>query len=162
MYGRLSLSVFVGVLAGLFPHLAGAADGPGAGSAEPVEIVVYKSPTCGCCGKWEDHLRRNGFEVVSKPVERLEQIKQAHGVAPALRSCHTALVNGYIIEGHVPAEDVSRLLAERPENIRGLSAPGMPQHSPGMQPEGLPPRDYDVIAFDKEGRAWVYRSYRSD
>lgn len=129
--------------------------------AEPngYEVTVYKSPTCGCCSLWEDHLVKNGFKVTPKPVDDMKKVKAEYNVPEKLGSCHTAIVDGYIVEGHVPAEDVMKMLKDKPE-IVGLTAPGMPQKSPGMQPEGLPPMGYDVLAFDKEGKTEVFRSYK--
>jgi hypothetical protein len=124
--------------------------------APAAEMVVYKSPTCGCCSAWVDHMRENGFEVepVDLPVyAELSAQKAEQGVPPELESCHTAVVEGYVIEGHVPAEVVSRLLRERPD-IKGLAVPGMPVGSPGM--EGPNPQPYDVIAFDEDGSRTVF------
>ena len=114
-------------------------------AAEPAEIHVYKSPTCGCCSKWIDHLRANGFSVRTTDVPDVTPIKRENAVPPRLSACHTAFVEGYVIEGHVPAQDVKRLLAERPA-VSGLAVPGMPIGSPGM--EGPNPERYDVLAFD--------------
>jgi hypothetical protein len=116
--------------------------------AEPATIQVYKTPTCGCCQGWVDHLRESGFEVAVQDLENLDPIKRMAGVPERLQACHTAVVDGYTIEGHVPAVAIERLLSERPE-ITGLAAPGMPQGSPGM-PSPTPER-YDVMAFDKNG-----------
>jgi len=124
-----------------------------AGSALP-SVTVYKSPTCGCCGKWVDHLRAHGFEVTARDVADVDAYKHKYGVPPNLASCHTALVQGYVIEGHVPADVVHRLLAERPK-VSGLSVPGMPIGSPGME-QGNRRDPYDVIAFDSTGRVTVY------
>jgi hypothetical protein len=125
-------------------------------SADPGTITVYKSPTCGCCGKWIEHLEADGFAVEAIDVENVGQIKKKNGVPAELASCHTALVDGYVIEGHVPAEDVKRLLEERPE-IAGLAVPAMPIGSPGM--EGPNPEPYEVIAFTEEGSAYTYASH---
>lgn len=122
-------------------------------------ITVYKSPTCGCCSMWESHLTKAGFRVVSKPTENMAEIRKQYNVPDNMQSCHTAVVDGYVIEGHVPADDVKKLLNERPAGILGLAAPGMPQKSPGMQPEGEKPADYDVFSFDKEGNTKVFASY---
>lgn len=127
------------------------ADAAAAGAGPTV--TVYKSPTCGCCRNWVDHMREHGFEVVVHDTTALDGIKDEHGVATALRSCHTALVDGYVLEGHVPADVVRRLLEERPE-VAGLAVPGMPMGSPGM--EGPYKESYDVIAFDREGGTRVY------
>ncbi len=122
------------------------------------EVVMYKSPTCGCCGNWAEHLRRAGFTVIEKKREDMEAIKAKYGVPGRLASCHTALIDGYVIEGHVPADDIRRLLRDRPA-VAGLTAPGMPMKSPGMQAAGLPPRGYDVLAFDKDGSHRVFSRY---
>lgn len=116
--------------------------------AEPIPITVYRSESCGCCKKWEDHLRQNGFVVTSVVQDDLSEIKAESGVTANLRSCHTALVGGYVIEGHVPAGDVQRLLKEKPKVV-GLAAPGMPQSSPGMDMGKEP---FEVLAFDAKGK----------
>ncbi len=122
------------------------------------EITVYKSPTCGCCTDWEVHLEKEGFKVISHKERNMNRIKKSLGVKSHLASCHTAVIDGYVIEGHVPANDIKRLLKERPP-VAGLTAPGMPQHSPGMQPPGERPRGYSVLTFDKEGRTRVFTRY---
>ena len=119
-----------------------------ADSQELPGITVYKSPTCGCCSKWVEHLQDNGFEVKTVDLSDMRMIKSMSGVKPEYASCHTAKVDGYVIEGHVPASDVKRLLKERPA-VTGLSAPGMPMGSPGM--EGPRSDPYEVITFDKQG-----------
>ena len=124
--------------------------------ADVIEITVYKSPTCNCCSKWVDHIRQAGFVVTAENRTDLDSIKRSAGVMPNLQSCHTALVEGYIIEGHVPASDIKRLLQERPA-VTGLSVPVMPMGSPGM--EGSYRDPYDVLAFDRAGRTKVYSSY---
>jgi hypothetical protein len=130
------------------------------GSAQaprPVAIDVFKDASCGCCANWVEHLRRRGFAPTSMNVADISAVKNTHGVPAQARSCHTALVGGYVIEGHVPAADIQRLLKERPA-IRGLAVPGMPIGSPGM--EGANPRPYDVLAFDKNGQTKVYSTQR--
>lgn len=122
-------------------------------------VTVYKSPTCGCCSMWESHLTKAGFQVISKPTDNMAEIRKQYNVPDKMQSCHTAVVDGFVIEGHVPADDVKKLLVERPSGILGLAAPGMPQKSPGMQPEGEKPADYDVFSFDKEGNTKVFASY---
>jgi hypothetical protein len=122
------------------------------------EITVYKSPSCGCCTGWVDHLKAAGFEVTAINHDNMDSIKQKYGVSDKLASCHTAIIDGYILEGHVPANDVKRLLKEKPAII-GLTAPGMPMHSPGMQPENLEPKNYDVLTFDKQGKTSVFSHY---
>jgi hypothetical protein len=122
------------------------------------EVTVYKSATCGCCSKWITHLENEGFKVVSHNKDDMNAIKMEAGLQPGLASCHTAFVDGYVIEGHVPASDIKRLLTEKPA-VLGLTAPGMPQKSPGMQPEGLAAQGYDVLAFDKAGQTSVFKRY---
>lgn len=124
--------------------------GPACAAAE---ITVYKSPWCGCCSNWADHLRANGHIVTTKNIENLDTIKKQLGVPEGLQSCHTAMVDGYVIEGHVPAKDIDRLLAERPK-ARGLAVPGMPVGSPGM--EGGAPERFDVMLFETDGSTSVY------
>jgi hypothetical protein len=120
-------------------------------------VTVYKSPTCGCCAGWVDYLRDNGFKVVTHNVDSLEKIKADLGLTDnRLKSCHTAVVDGYVVEGHVPVSDIQRLITEKPDII-GISAPGMPQMSPGMA--SIVPKDYDVLSFDKEGKIELFSSY---
>jgi hypothetical protein len=123
--------------------------------AEPIPITVYRSESCGCCKKWEDHMRKNGFVVTSVVQDDLSEIKAESGVTSNLRSCHTALVGGYVIEGHVPAADVQRLLKEKPKVI-GLAAPGMPQSSPGMDMGKEP---FEVLSFDAKGKTEVWAKH---
>jgi hypothetical protein len=111
-------------------------------------VLVFKSPTCGRCGGWVSHMVANGFRVETKEVADLAPVRRASAVPDALASCHTAFVGGYVIEGHVPAQDVWRLLRERPA-LKGLAVPGMVVGSPGM--EQGPPQRYATIAFDNRG-----------
>ena len=120
---------------------------------EPPEIVVYKRATCGCCNKWVDHLLQNGIRVSAHDVEDLDEIKANVGVPPALSTCHTAVVGKYVIEGHVPADVIHRLLKVKPK-VLGLAVPGMPAGSPGM--EGARRQPYDILTFDREGRTQVF------
>jgi hypothetical protein len=124
--------------------------------AMAAKVTVYKSPTCGCCKKWVDHMRENGFTVETRDVQSVVPYKIKHGVSQELASCHTAIVDGYVIEGHVPASDVKRLLKEKPK-ITGLAVPGMPVGSPGM--EGNRKDAYNVISFDAAGNLSVYSRY---
>ena len=121
-------------------------------------VTVYKSPNCGCCKKWISHLENNGFTVKSHDVRSVTPKKLEFGITPQLASCHTAVVNGYVIEGHVPANDIKRLLRNRPANIKGLSVPGMPIGSPGME-QGNRKEPYNVIAIHKDGKNSVYASH---
>jgi len=125
-------------------------------SAAPAVMEVYKSPHCGCCGAWVKHVRLGGFQVRITDVEDLEPIKKRFGVDPSLRSCHTALIAGYVIEGHVPAREIKRLLAQRP-TATGLAVPGMPVGSPGMEQEGRQD-GYEVILFSSNSR-YVFARY---
>ena len=121
------------------------------------EVTMFKDPNCGCCGKWADHMRANGFQVKEIATREMGAVKRQAGVPQALGSCHTARVGGYIVEGHVPAADVKRLLADKPAVV-GVSAPGMPMGSPGM--EGPYPADrYDVVSFDRDGKTAVFASH---
>jgi hypothetical protein len=125
-------------------------------SLPPVPVVVvYDSPTCGCCAKWVEYLHEQGLSTEVHQEADMTQLKDRLGVPRAMRSCHTAQVGEYIIEGHVPVEDLKRLLEERP-SVAGLAAPGMPPSSPGMAVPGAPVEPYDVIAFQKDGSAWTY------
>lgn len=124
-------------------------------SGQPL-LEVYKSPSCGCCGAWEQHMAAAGFNVRSQPVRDVPSQRQKLGMPEAYGSCHTARVGGYLIEGHVPAADVRRLLAERPDAI-GLAVPGMPQGSPGM--ESPRPQAYDTLLIRKDGQARVYQHH---
>ena len=120
------------------------------------KITVYKSPSCGCCAGWVDYLRRNGFAVTTVDQHDLSQVKARHGIGRELQSCHTALVDGYVIEGHVPADDIWRLIADKP-NASGITAPGMPMMSPGMN--SIEPQGYDVLLFGKDVETSVYSRY---
>jgi len=138
------------------PTLIQAADTAATTSSKT--ITMYKSPNCGCCGDWAKHMEQAGFTVIEKKRDDMDAIKSKYGVSKRLASCHTALIDGYVIEGHVPAEDVIRLLKEHPAVV-GLTAPGMPMQSPGMQKAGLPPRAYDVLSFTTKGESRVYHHY---
>lgn len=117
------------------------------------DVVVYKSPTCGCCGKWIDHMEKAGFSIDVQNRQNLSPVKAELGVPRGLQSCHTAMVGGYLVEGHVPPDLVQRMLDEKPD-IKGLAVPGMPMGSPGM--EGPRKDDYDVLAVGRDGRTRVY------
>ena len=119
-------------------------------AADLPAVTVYKSPTCGCCIKWVEHMRKAGFEVTVNDVDNVHPVKLRVGVPPGKGSCHTAEVAGYFLEGHVPAPDVKRLLVERPA-AKGLAVPGMPAGSPGMEmPDGRI-QTYDVELVAKDG-----------
>ncbi len=114
---------------------------------------VYKSATCGCCRMWVDHLRSEGFAVEVTDTPDLAAIKTRLGVPAGLGSCHTARIGAYTIEGHVPAADIKRLLAQHPAGVAGLAVPGMPTGSPGMEMPGQPAQPYNVVAFGPDGEA---------
>ena len=116
-------------------------------------ITVYKDPNCGCCDKWIEHLIRHGFRVTGKNSGEMTEIKRGLGLPEGLESCHTGVVNGYVIEGHVPAPDIKRLLKAKPR-VAGLAVPGMPMGSPGM--EGSRVDRYEVLSFDKAGKTQVF------
>jgi hypothetical protein len=125
-------------------------------SPEPAKkptITVYKDPNCGCCKNWIEYLVKHGYRVDAKDSPDMAAIKRTLGVPNALGACHTAVVNGYLIEGHVPAADIDRLLERRPR-VAGLSVPGMPMGSPGM--EGPRSQPYQVYTFDKSGKTTVF------
>lgn len=124
-------------------------------SGAPIPVVVYKSRTCECCAKWVEHIRTNGFTPTVHDEEDMDAIKDQMGVPRAVRSCHTALVGKYLIEGHVPATDIKRLLAEQPK-IAGLAVPGMPSTTPGMAAPGAPEGPYDVVTFTTTGSTSLF------
>jgi len=127
-------------------------------AAQATDVEMYKSPNCECCTGWAEHLRKAGFSVTVHKRDDMDAIKRKYGVPEKLASCHTAVVDGYILEGHVPAQDVERLLKEHPK-VAGLTAPGMPMKSPGMQAVGRSPQGYDVLAFDKDGTSKIFSHY---
>lgn len=122
------------------------------------QITVYKTPGCSCCRDWIKHLESAGFEVLSNDVPDTAPYRERYGVPKELGSCHTGIVNGYALEGHVPASEIKRLLAEKPK-ARGLAVPGMPVGTPGMEVEGTRRDAYDVLLFADDGRRSVFRHY---
>ncbi|WP_299193035.1 DUF411 domain-containing protein [uncultured Erythrobacter sp.] len=127
-------------------------------AAQAATYEMFRDPYCGCCGLWADHVRDESEVAVKETVtEDMARIKQEHRIPQDLWGCHTMIVDGYIIEGHVPAEQIERLLAERPEGVRGIAVAGMPIGSPGME-MGERKQPYQVIAFGDEGR-FVFASY---
>lgn len=119
------------------------------------EVVVYKTATCECCKRWVEHLRNAGFAVEPKNLDNLNEVKQRVGVPPGMGSCHTAEVGGYFVEGHVPVEDIKRLLTERP-NAKGLTVPRMPAGSPGMEVPSGEIQPYDVLLVAQDGSTTVF------
>ncbi len=122
-----------------------------------IEMVVYRSPTCGCCEGWADRMEAEGFQASHQVVEDIATVKQQYGIPDRLLSCHTTMADGYIIEGHVPTEAVQRLLIEKPD-IAGIAVPGMPLGTPGMEANGIQ-ESYTVFAFDGQGQTNVFAEY---
>ena len=150
--GALALGLWAqqGKPAGKSPQKAAAR----AAAAKPA-MTVYKTASCGCCRSWVDHVKQHGYQVAAHDTSDVASIKQMLGVPQRLSSCHTAVVGGYVIEGHVPADVIDKLLRERPKVV-GIAVPGMPTGSPGMEAPGRAPDRYDVLTFDKQGKTAVY------
>jgi hypothetical protein len=119
-------------------------------------VAVYKTPTCGCCALWVKHLQQHGFVTKVTDLPSLEKVKADNRVPAQAQSCHTAVVDGYVVEGHVPAAEIQRLLKERPKGVAGLAVAGMPIGSPGMEVAGQPAQPYNVLAFDRNGGTTVF------
>lgn len=144
------------ILALAFASVVGAIGGLGrATPAMPLDVIVYKRPSCDCCKKWIEHLRTAGFRVTAHDTSDLGGVRARFGVPPKLTSCHTAVVGGYVVEGHVPADVIQRLIKERPD-LAGVAVPGMPAGSPGMESEA--PTHYRIFTFEKSGATAVYGS----
>lgn len=127
------------------------------------KITVYSSPSCGCCGQWISHLKKQGFEVTDIKTDEIEKIKQKNNLPPQITSCHTAIINGYVMEGHIPADDIKRFLNQKPSNLKGLkglAVAGMPIGSPGMESDKIK-QPFTVIAFNNQGKSIVFNSYTS-
>lgn len=123
----------------------------------PKDMTVYRSPTCGCCEKWIAHMKKQGFIIKDVPSDDMESVKQRLGISAPLQSCHTAVVDGYVVEGHVPAGDVKKLLKTKPP-AAGLAAPGMPVGSPGMEIGGTR-GNFSILLFDKKGNTDTFNKY---
>lgn len=149
---RPRLLIVAGLLAALVT-IAGCARSPPP-SGDTV-VTVYKNPSCGCCNAWVQHLRSAGLSVEAHDVRDLAVIKARVGIPVGMGSCHTAEVGGYFVEGHVPADDIRRLLRERPD-AKGLTVPGMPIGSPGMEDRSGKVDPYDVLLVSKDGSTSVY------
>ncbi len=126
-------------------------------STDQPTVTVYKSPSCNCCSEWVDYMRDQGFPVEIESQLNMQPVKDQIGIPSSLEACHTAVVENYVVEGHVPAEDVRRLLREQPD-VKGLAVPGMPVGSPGME-RGNRVEPYDVVAFTPEGETTVFAQY---
>jgi hypothetical protein len=151
----LRIMAVVGLAAGVGGVIVGLAAQDRAPAAQASVVTVYKSPTCECCGKWIDHMKAAGFQVRAVDMDDITEMKQASGVPMRLRTCHTAVVDNYVIEGHVPADLVKQFLKERPQGVTGIVVPGMPVGSPGME-IGSRKDPYDVLLFDRSGKTSVY------
>lgn len=121
------------------------------------ELTVFRSPTCGCCGQWIEHMEAAGFQVQDNLTEDMNAVKTQYGVPANLASCHTTLADGYVVEGHIPAEDVQRLLAEKPD-VAGIAVPGMPIGSPGME-SGDYVEPYTVFSFTESGETAAFAEH---
>jgi hypothetical protein len=146
-----------GIALSLALLLVPAASGPAQTPRQ--RVAVYKDPTCGCCSKWVEHLKQQGFDATATNVANLDDVKTKNRVPPQAKSCHTAIVGGYVIEGHVPAADIQRLLKQKPKGVIGLAVPGMPLGSPGMEVANGQTQSYNVLAFDRDGRVTVFASH---
>jgi hypothetical protein len=127
-----------------------------AAQAAKFQMTVYKSATCGCCSKWVEHMQANGFDVKAINVDDIDKVKRERGVPTEAASCHTAIVNGYVVEGHVPADAVLKMLKEKPA-IAGIAVPGMPMGSPGMDVPGGQKDAFNIVSFDKSGKTAIYQ-----
>jgi hypothetical protein len=125
-----------------------------------VDVEVHRSPTCSCCGKWVEHLKQNNFSVKDIVSEDVQSVKTKYGVTKEMASCHTAIVNGYVVEGHVPANDIKTLLKNKPE-IVGITVPGMPKETPGMEMGGKK-EAFQVLSFDNKNQVKVFNNYKAD
>lgn len=150
------VAAFLAILGGVGWWWSGAAAQDAAALTADAVIEVYKNPQCGCCGAWVSHLRARGFTVNVREVADTATIRERYRVPAALGSCHTATVDGYVVEGHVPAADIRRLLNEKPA-IAGLAVPGMPAGSPGM--ESSSPQAYQTLAFSTTGTTRVFTDH---
>lgn len=121
-------------------------------------VTMYRDPACTCCNGWMKHMESQGFKVKNVPTADIFTFKHEQGVTDDLASCHTAIIDGYVVEGHVPSDDVKRLLAEKPDDIKGIAVPGMPVGTPGME-MGNKKDSYAVVAFDKQGQTKVFKQY---
>ena len=153
---RAIARILIGTAAALALPIAALAQAPSAAAPATHEITVFKSSSCHCCNKWIEHLRKSGFRVRGVNIEAMDAVRARFGVPLKMRACHTAFIDGYVIEGHVPAADILRLLTERPK-IAGLAVPGMPRGSPGM--EGPKIEAYSVMSFMKNGESAVFAKH---
>ena len=155
---RATIAIAVIAAAGLAYGVAAQQKAPAAAAALP-KVTVYKTSSCGCCRLWVDHMKQSGFDVQAMDVSSADvrAVSKVAGLKDEDSSCHTSKIGSYVVEGHVPADDIKRMLKEKPA-IAGLSAPGMPQGSPGMEQGTKEP--YDVVAFTKDGRTTVFAKHK--
>lgn len=151
VFQLLAIVIGLGILSAIVWPMVKTTNGP--------EIVIYKSPTCGCCKKWASYLQDNGFKVTQVDTQSMRAVKTKMGVPQAMASCHTAIVDGYVVEGHVPVKEIRRMLEQKPA-IKGITVPGMPIGSPGME-QGARKDSYDVLAIQHDGSATIYERYRN-
>jgi hypothetical protein len=151
VYKAMVIFLALGLMSVMFWPMMKSATGP--------EVVVYKSPTCGCCTKWVSYLRNNGFNVTQIDTRNLKTVKKNQGIPERLGSCHTAIVEGYFVEGHVPVKAIRRMLDEKP-SIKGIAVPGMPIGTPGME-QGVRKEPYDVLAIHPNGTTTIYERYQN-
>ncbi len=149
-------TIALGVSVAALGLTTGAAPVSTAAAPKKPTITAYKDASCGCCKSWVEHLIKHGYRVDAKDTPDMAEVKRALGVPDALKACHTGVVGGYLIEGHVPAAEIARLLKEKPK-VAGLAVPGMPMGSPGM--EGPRTQHYQVLSFDKTGKTKIFASY---
>ena len=136
----------------------GAAPAPGAETSSPKRMLVYRDPECGCCEAWADIARKAGYDVTVENRADMAAVKTRYGVPGQLASCHTAVIGGYAIEGHVPMQHVARLLHDKPRDIRGIAVPGMPRGSPGMEMPDGSSDPFEVMAFGDDGKVSQFRA----
>ncbi len=150
------IAVLVVVAIGEVWYLSGNNETETAIQAQQAEVVMYKNPGCQCCDKWAAYMEASGFSVAIKPTPHLYEIKKEQNIPLQAASCHTALIEGYVVEGHVPVEDIKRLLKEQPDAV-GLAVPGMPQGAPGMPSPN--PQPYKVLLIGNDGSLSLYTQH---
>ena len=123
------------------------------------KMTVYRSPSCGCCGEWIEHAQKHGFKIEDVKTQDMEALKQKYNVPPELVSCHTTVIDGYVMEGHIPADDIKRFLESKPD-MAGLAVPGMLTGTPGMEAKDIK-QPFQVLAFNEKGETKVFKEYQS-
>jgi len=124
-----------------------------------MNMTVYRSPSCGCCGVWIEHAKHHGFQITDITTDDMEAVKREHNIPRDLASCHTTIIDGYVMEGHIPVDDIKRFLKQTP-NVVGLTVPGMPLGTPGME-AGDRKQPFDILAFDRNGQVQVFKHYEN-